>query len=63
MEEVSEYKGESGYSAEKESEEKIVKELIKIITSDDQLFSLFVFMGGFGLIGILGLIAWLIEVL
>lgn len=40
-----------------------MKELIKIITSNDELFSLFVFMGGFGLIGIIGLIAWLVEVL
>lgn len=40
-----------------------MKEFIKIILNDDELFSLVVFMGGFGLIGLIGLIAWLVEVL
>ena len=40
-----------------------MKELIKMVLDDPELFSLVVFMGSFGLIGILGLIAWLVEVL
>ena len=37
----------------------MIKELIKILENDDKLFSLVVFIGGFGLIGIIGLLIWL----
>lgn len=39
----------------------MIKELIKILENDDKLFSLVVFIGGFGLIGIIGLILWVIQ--
>ena len=40
-----------------------MKELIKLIEEDEELFSLVVVIGGFGLIGAIGLILWLVEVL
>ena len=39
----------------------MIKELIKILENDDKSFSLVVFIGGFGLIGIIGLILWVIQ--
>ena len=40
-----------------------MKELIKLIEEDEELFSLIVFIGGFGLIGALGLILWLVSLI
>ena len=36
-----------------------MKELIKILENNEELFSLVIFIGGFGLIGIIGLLIWL----
>lgn len=40
----------------------MLKELIKILENDDELFSLVIFIGGFGLIGIMGLVLWVIQI-
>ena len=40
-----------------------MKELIKLIEEDKELFSLIVFIGGFGLIGTIGLILWLVSLI
>lgn len=40
-----------------------MKELIKLIEEDEELFSLIVFIGGFGLIGAIGLILWLVSLI
>lgn len=40
-----------------------MKELIKLIEEDEELFSLIVFIGGFGLIGVIGLILWLVSLI
>ena len=37
------------------------KELIKLLEKDKELFSLTVFIGSFGLIGIIGLILWVVQ--
>jgi len=37
----------------------MLKELIKLLEYDEELFSLTIFIGGFGLIGIIGLLIWL----
>ena len=39
----------------------MLKELIKILEDNEELFSLVVFIGGFGLIGIMGLIMWVVS--
>lgn len=39
----------------------MIKELIKTLENDEELFSLVVFIGGFGLIVIIGLILWVIQ--
>ena len=38
----------------------MIKELIKILEDNKELFSLIVFIGGFGLIGFIGLLIWLL---
>lgn len=38
----------------------MIKELIKLLENDEELFSLTTFIGGFGLIGIIGLFMWVI---
>ena len=38
----------------------MIKELIKLLENDEELFSLTVFIGGFGLIGFIGLLIWLL---
>ena len=40
-----------------------MKEFIKIVLNDPELFSLFVFMGSFGLIGAIGLFIWLFSLI
>ena len=38
----------------------MIKEFIKILEDNKELFSLIVFIGGFGLIGFIGLLIWLL---
>ncbi len=38
----------------------MIKELIKILEDNKEIFNLVVFIGGFGLIGFIGLLIWML---